>query len=256
VTVYHFATKLTADEVAALKAVEVTQDTPDTWRQRVVALPDEDGVVLRLSFAEVKTLEDAIHAYCDDNSSDKALDLMGNALKVAWRLRDNPVLVASGGRPSASLAKHIAIALWLGVVMTILAIVFAVNAKAADVQVIDGDTFKMNGITYRLHGIDAPEGDQVCNGLDSAWHCGDEAVAALLALVAGRMVRCRPLGRDHYDRVLAKCRAGRIEINDALVRWGVAWACLGCAQSAPMAVAQAKQVICFDTLQRVEQALV
>jgi hypothetical protein len=176
VTVYHFATKLTADEVAALKAVEVTQDTPDTWRQRVVALPDEDGVVLRLSFAEVKTLEDAIHAYCDDNSSDKALDLMGNALKVAWRLRDNPVLVASGGRPSASLAKHIAIALWLGVVMTILAIVFAVNVNAADVQVIDGDTFKMNGITYRLHGIDAPEGDQVCNGLD-LWRRGGSRTA-------------------------------------------------------------------------------
>ncbi len=48
--------------------------------------------------------------------------------------------------------------------------------------------------------------------------------SALLALVAGQRVLCRPLGRDHYDRVLAKCWAGRIEINDALVHHGVAWA--------------------------------
>ena len=36
------------------------------------------------------------------------------------------------------------------------------TAAAATVRVVDGDTIELSGITYRLHGIDAPEAGQKC----------------------------------------------------------------------------------------------
>jgi endonuclease YncB( thermonuclease family) len=38
----------------------------------------------------------------------------------------------------------------------------ALPAFAESVRVIDGDTLKIDGVTYRLWGIDAPESGQPC----------------------------------------------------------------------------------------------
>jgi len=40
--------------------------------------------------------------------------------------------------------------------------IFAMRAEAQAVHVTDGDTIKLNGTTYRLWGIDAPETKQWC----------------------------------------------------------------------------------------------
>lgn len=37
-----------------------------------------------------------------------------------------------------------------------------VNVYASEVIIVDGDTLKLSGITYRLHGNDAPEHGQKC----------------------------------------------------------------------------------------------
>src|ERR1700730_7865910 len=56
---------------------------------------------------------------------------------------------------------------------------------AANVDVIDGDTLKVNGKTFRLDGIDAPEKDQVClDEKGAAWACGIDALARLRDLTA------------------------------------------------------------------------
>lgn len=38
------------------------------------------------------------------------------------------------------------------------------NAGADPLRVIDGDTIERSGVRIRLHGIDAPEAGQKCNG--------------------------------------------------------------------------------------------
>src|SRR4051794_33909582 len=47
---------------------------------------------------------------------------------------------------------------------------------AAEAIVGDGDTLTVDGIKYRLDGIDAPEADQICLDASGAvWSCGIEA---------------------------------------------------------------------------------
>jgi endonuclease YncB( thermonuclease family) len=42
----------------------------------------------------------------------------------------------------------------------------------------------------RLLGIDAPEGNQVCQRDGRPWRCGADAEAALVTLIGGQRVRC------------------------------------------------------------------
>ena len=99
------------------------------------------------------------------------------------------------------------------------------TVQAADVAIVDGDTLDVGGVRYRLHGIDAPEAGQKCakpNG--GKWRCGRRAMDALAELASAGPVKCEGRGRDDFDRVLAVCTAGGVELNDAMVRRGHAWA--------------------------------
>lgn len=92
-------------------------------------------------------------------------------------------------------------------------------------RVADGDSLVVGGARVRLLGIDAPELAQTCvsEGRDHA--CGQEARAHLARLAATGAVSCETFGRDRYDRVLARCMAGAIELNRAMVEagWAVAY---------------------------------
>jgi endonuclease YncB( thermonuclease family) len=95
---------------------------------------------------------------------------------------------------------------------------------AGHARIIDGDTLDIADERIRLIGIDAPEDRQVC--LDGAreWQCGDGAADALEALTEGAEIRCEVYGRDRYQRALAVCYAGDIDLNGAMVRRGAALA--------------------------------
>ena len=96
---------------------------------------------------------------------------------------------------------------------------------AGGVTIVDGDTLDVAGVRYRLHGIDAPEAGQKCDRPNGKkWRCGRQAMDALADLAAGGSVKCDSRGRDDFDRVLAVCTAGNVELNDAMVRRGHAWA--------------------------------
>ena len=43
---------------------------------------------------------------------------------------------------------------------------------ASQVRVIDADTVEIEGVRYRLHGIDAPETRQSCRAWGLTWDCG------------------------------------------------------------------------------------
>ncbi len=81
-------------------------------------------------------------------------------------------------------------------------------------KVIDGDSLEIGRTRIRLAGIDAPEGGQP--------H-GNAARRALERLAGSGMVKCISRGRDRYERMLAVCYAGKVNLNRRQVRGGHAW---------------------------------
>jgi endonuclease YncB( thermonuclease family) len=87
--------------------------------------------------------------------------------------------------------------------------------------ITDGDTIKLNGMTWRLWGIDAPEARQTCG---DAWAAGREATAALRRLIEQQAVACELRGHDRYRRSIGLCRAAGKDLGAELVSSGMAWA--------------------------------
>lgn len=92
-------------------------------------------------------------------------------------------------------------------------------------RVIDGDSLHVGTYEIRLVGLDAPELGQDCRVNGKPWHCGREARDVLRRMTRGRQVSCRISGYDRYGRALARCRTGKTDINETLVRegWAVAY---------------------------------
>lgn len=86
----------------------------------------------------------------------------------------------------------------------------------------DGDSLTIRGERIRLFGIDAPEFDQACTRAGKQWACGQEAANQLAKLVTGKEVRCVPAGEDAYGRTVARCSAGAVDVNGAMVAQGFA----------------------------------
>jgi len=92
--------------------------------------------------------------------------------------------------------------------------------------VIDGDGLEIGGTKVRLFGIDAPEIDQYCQRNDGTrWRCGHYASVELDRLVASHEVSCTVRAVDQYDRSVAVCRVGDVDVAAMQVRrgWAVAY---------------------------------
>ena len=120
-----------------------------------------------------------------------------------------------GGNPAVSVA----------LLLVILGLLASGRALATSVRVIDGDTIEVGAVTYRLHGIDAPEAGQRCeHASGKTWACGKASIALIESLVLGSVVQCDNRGTDGYGRVIGVCRADGVDINATMVRRGHAWA--------------------------------
>ncbi|MFG6083315.1 thermonuclease family protein [Paracoccus litorisediminis] len=96
---------------------------------------------------------------------------------------------------------------------------------AGKAVVVDGDTVKLGSESIRIHGIDAPEQSQSCaRAGGGTWACGKAATGFMAKLVKGRQITCRSVERDRYDRLVAKCFAGKLDIGRKMVQSGHAWA--------------------------------
>ncbi|MBU1213191.1 MAG: thermonuclease family protein [Alphaproteobacteria bacterium] len=94
----------------------------------------------------------------------------------------------------------------------------------SQVRVVDGDTIELDGVTYRLHGIDAPEAGQKCRKASGGcWPCGKDAIAVMESLVIGEAVTCDNRGIDDYSRVIGVCSVNGQDINARMVSKGYAW---------------------------------
>jgi endonuclease YncB( thermonuclease family) len=101
----------------------------------------------------------------------------------------------------------------------------AQSTTEAVARVVDGDTLEVDGIRYRLHGIDAPEAGQSCAASDGReWRCGQAAIQHMEKLTAGKSVRCDDRGTDGYGRTIGVCTADGVDLNAAMVDTGMAWA--------------------------------
>ncbi|MCG6113446.1 MAG: thermonuclease family protein [Paracoccus sp.] len=124
----------------------------------------------------------------------------------------------------------------VGTCVALLTLGHAASGQAADLsgpipagaaEVVDGDGLRVRGVVIRLHGIDAPEHDQSCQDARGAiWHCGEIATDRLAQMIADTTVTCTELDRDRYDRSVALCEAAGVDLAEAMVAEGLAWAYL------------------------------
>src|SRR5258708_4292527 len=102
--------------------------------------------------------------------------------------------------------------LLLAVAVSLSAI--SVSPTRASAQIIvDGDTIKQGGTTFRLWGIDAPETKQWCGD----YPAGVQATATLQYLMKGKTVTCEERGHDRYGRTIGLCRADGDDLSAAMV---------------------------------------
>ncbi len=93
------------------------------------------------------------------------------------------------------------------------------------IRVIDGDTFEVAGTAIRLHAVDAPESDQMCQTRDgSDWACGGWITKAVKDRYSGEEARCEAIETDRYGRTVARCFALGEDVGEWLVREGMAFA--------------------------------
>lgn len=148
-----------------------------------------------------------------------------------------------GRRPQArSRVAVLTEALVLGVMVLAVALILRPGADAAHAEaepvraeagtnrleglgrVIDGDTLDVGSVRVRLHGIDAFERNQMCDGPRGPWACGDAATSALKSRAEGRALVCEVLDTDRYGRKVSRCERDGVDVAQALVAGGLALA--------------------------------
>ena len=89
-------------------------------------------------------------------------------------------------------------------------------------RAIDGDTFAFGDEMIRIHGIDAVEATQTCERYGEVWPCGEEATQLMRDLLLRDQLQCQRRDLDHFGRLVATCRAGRVDIGATMVAAGFA----------------------------------
>ena len=89
-------------------------------------------------------------------------------------------------------------------------------------QAITGDTLRLNGVVYRLAGIEAPERKQACiKPGNRRWRCGESALAALERMTRAKLITCAAAGSaDTAGRTPATCKSDGRDVAADLVRDG------------------------------------
>jgi len=122
----------------------------------------------------------------------------------------------------------------LVIILVLLVLVIIVYRYAGDddtitgkAHIIDGDTVKIDGLSIRLIGIDAPERKQKCQKQNTTYLCGKASTRALRKMIGNSAIACHGWQKDIYQRLLATCYLSRQKtngksLNQKMVRAG--WA--------------------------------
>lgn len=109
-----------------------------------------------------------------------------------------------------------------GRALLLLATLLSTGVSAATVR--NGASLSVDGTTYVLWGIEAPALAQTCA---RDWPAGQEAARALEDLIRDKDVVCDLRDKDRAGRQTALCRADGVDLAEAMVKSGMAWAKLG-----------------------------
>jgi endonuclease YncB( thermonuclease family) len=94
--------------------------------------------------------------------------------------------------------------------------------KCRVASITDGDTLRCaDGTRVRIAGIDAPETSDCRSGRQCVAGDAQASKRSLAALAGGQMLTCEPVGTS-YNRVVAFCSAGGVDLSCAQVRAGQA----------------------------------
>jgi endonuclease YncB( thermonuclease family) len=110
------------------------------------------------------------------------------------------------------------------------------SPSASATTVSDAGGVTVDGTTYTLWGIETPELGQTCSG---GWPAGQTTQAALAKLTEGKTITCEARDKDRAGRTVAVCKADGVDLGEALVSQGMAWAKLGVARGYVVQEAQA-----------------
>ena len=107
----------------------------------------------------------------------------------------------------------------------------AENEIIGKAKVIDGDTIKINNISIRFSGIDAPESffkgkTQTCFLLSSneKIFCGKESKIILRNKISNNLVTCIPENKkDKYNRIIGECYINSESLSSFMVSSGYAF---------------------------------
>lgn len=109
--------------------------------------------------------------------------------------------------------------------LLILPLPSAAESFSGRIDVVDGDTIRVAGRTVRLHGLDAPEQEQSCERAQGAhWACGAWVTGRVQDAFEGRKARCEAVDIDRYERIVARCEVGGLDMGRWLVSEGLAFA--------------------------------
>ncbi|HHG88949.1 MAG TPA: thermonuclease family protein [Devosia sp.] len=95
--------------------------------------------------------------------------------------------------------------------------------QSRNVYATDGDSVRIKGQAVRLWGIDAPELDQTCTTPEGEdWPCGRVSRDRLAEKLANSLLECKGSRFDKYNRLLAICTIGGVDVGSQMVREGMA----------------------------------
>ena len=121
-------------------------------------------------------------------------------------------------KPASALIALFALATTAG-----LALAQAPGLLTGPAIAADGDTLMMGGHEVRLSGVDAPEGDQLCQKDGKPYAVASDAQKALAGIIAGKTLSCAVQSMDREGRPIAVCKAGATDVQQAIVASGWAY---------------------------------
>ena len=173
----------------------------------------------------------AVSEPCREHGGDPRISPTFSGQQSAHALHEplhSEALARDQGRPGVDNPMTSLFRLLPSIVTAAGLLAFALPAQAetlsGQARIIDGDTLAVAGERIRLNGIDAPETGQACGRNGRQWACGKASTQAMQRLIGRNEVRCRIGRRDKYGRAIGACFVNGRDLQQELVRQGLALA--------------------------------